>query len=187
MSKSEPKIIPVALLALLVASQLVAGSAIAEAGESEAVAEVAAEATGDAASQAATMELDIDADANVDAEDAAGAAAAAAAAEAETLAQEAARDAVAIAEAEAMARAIDDAQPAAQTEVASEIDWFEIGATTLDAAVLRPLGVLSTLGGMAFFVATAPITAPTGGLETAWDVYVYGSYDYTFVRPLGEL
>jgi hypothetical protein len=75
----------------------------------------------------------------------------------------------------------------AADDAASEIDWYAIGATTLDVAVLRPLGTLSTIGGVAFFVATAPITAPTGGLETSWDVFVYGSYDYTFVRPLGEL
>ncbi len=76
---------------------------------------------------------------------------------------------------------------AEQARVESEVDWYQVGATTFDAAVLRPLGALSTLGGFVFFVASVPFVAPSGRIETAWDIFVYGSYDDTFVRPLGEL
>lgn len=68
-----------------------------------------------------------------------------------------------------------------------EFDMFEAGLTVLDVVVLRPLGTLSTLGGLLFFVGSAPLIAPTGRLETTWDIFVFNSYDYTFVRPIGEL
>jgi hypothetical protein len=69
----------------------------------------------------------------------------------------------------------------------SQIDWYQVGATTLDVAMLRPLGVLSTVAGFVFFLASAPFVAPSERLETTWDIFVFGSYDYTFVRPVGEL
>ena len=68
-----------------------------------------------------------------------------------------------------------------------EFDLFEAGLTALDVVVLRPLGTLSTLGGLVFFVGSAPLVAPTGRLETTWDIFVFNSYDYTFLRPIGEL
>ncbi len=66
-------------------------------------------------------------------------------------------------------------------------DWQLVGLSALDAVVLRPVGTLSTLGGFAIFLASAPFVAPTGRIETSWDLFVYGAYDYTFVRPLGEV
>ena len=71
--------------------------------------------------------------------------------------------------------------------VESQIDWYQIGATTLDVALLRPLGAISTVVGFGFFLVSAPFVAPAERLETTWDIFVFGSYDYTFVRPLGEL
>ena len=68
-----------------------------------------------------------------------------------------------------------------------EFDLFEAGLTALDVVVLRPLGTLSTLGGLVFFVGSAPLVAPAGRLETTWDIFVFNSYDYTFLRPIGEL
>ena len=55
------------------------------------------------------------------------------------------------------------------------------------AVGLRPLGAVTTLGGLVIFLASAPFVAPSGRIGTAWDVVVYGSYDDTFVRPLGEI
>ena len=72
-------------------------------------------------------------------------------------------------------------------KVESEIDWYRVGDLAVDTAVLRPLGALSTIGGFVFFLASVPFVAPAGRIETAWDIFVYGSYDDTFVRPLGEL
>jgi hypothetical protein len=68
-----------------------------------------------------------------------------------------------------------------------ETDWELVGLSALDVVVLRPFGTLSTIGGFMFFAATAPFVAPTGRIATSWDIFVYGSYDYTFVRPLGEI
>ena len=53
--------------------------------------------------------------------------------------------------------------------------------------ILRPLGALTTLGGLAIFAVTAPFVAPSGRIGTSWDLFVYGAYDDTFVRPLGEI
>lgn len=70
--------------------------------------------------------------------------------------------------------------------VESEFDWFQFGITTLDVAVIRPTGVLATLGGFAMFVASLPFVGPAGQIETTWDIFVYNSYDHAFVRPIGE-
>ncbi len=58
---------------------------------------------------------------------------------------------------------------------------------TLDAVVLRPLGAVTTVGGFVVFLASAPFVALSGRIGTSWDVFVYSSYDDTFVRPLGEI
>jgi hypothetical protein len=39
---------------------------------------------------------------------------------------------------------------------------------------------------MAMFVASLPFVAPTGHIETTWDIFVFNQYDDTFVRPIGE-
>ena len=73
-------------------------------------------------------------------------------------------------------------------EEAYEVDLYQIGASTLDVAVLRPLGGVTLLGGLAFFVASVPFVAPMeDGIGATWDIFVYSSYDYAVLRPLGEL
>ena len=67
-----------------------------------------------------------------------------------------------------------------------ETDWELVGLKALDVVIVRPVGMLSTIGGFVFFAATAPFVAPTGRIVTSWDIFVYDSYDYTFARPLGE-
>ena len=62
-----------------------------------------------------------------------------------------------------------------------------MGLSVFDAVVLRPVGVVATLGGFVLFVASVPFVAPAGRIATAWDIFVYASYDDTFVRPLGEI
>lgn len=79
------------------------------------------------------------------------------------------------------------AQDPSITVAEQEIDWELVGLSALDAVVLRPLGALSTLGGFAIFLGSAPFVAPSGRLTTTWDIFVYGSYDYTFARPLGAI
>lgn len=61
-----------------------------------------------------------------------------------------------------------------------------VGEKIFDVAVLRPLGVGATAGGMAFYLISVPFVAPAMNLPVTWDIFVLGPYDYTFVRPLGE-
>jgi hypothetical protein len=75
--------------------------------------------------------------------------------------------------------------PSAMT-VEAETDWEFLGLKLLDAVVLRPLGVLTTAGGLVIFLVSTPFVAPAGKIGTAWDIFVYGPFDETFVVPLGE-
>ena len=75
----------------------------------------------------------------------------------------------------------------AQIAQVKKFDWELVGLSVFDAVVLRPVGVVATLGGFVLFVASVPFVAPAGRIATAWDIFVYASYDDTFVRPLGEI
>jgi hypothetical protein len=61
----------------------------------------------------------------------------------------------------------------------------EVGAKAMDAVVLRPLGAAASVGGFVFFLISAPLAAPSGGVGTSWDIFVLAPADYTFQRPLG--
>ena len=79
-----------------------------------------------------------------------------------------------------------DKAPVSETEKASKVDWFDTSVIAVDLVVLRPLGAIATVGGMAMFVVSLPFVAPTGHIETTWDIFVFNQYDDTFVRPIGE-
>ena len=59
---------------------------------------------------------------------------------------------------------------------------------TLDAAVFRPIGAVSTLIGSILFVPAALFSLPVGkdAREEAWDTLVQAQWDGTFSRKLGE-
>ena len=65
----------------------------------------------------------------------------------------------------------------------------EAATKTYDVVVTRPLGFVSLLLGFTFFSISAPFVAATPGTDipTSWDLFVLSRWDYTFVRPLGEL
>ncbi len=72
------------------------------------------------------------------------------------------------------------AQPAAAA-------GYEDGlAIAFDVAVLRPLNAAALALGTIFFAVSAPLVAPSGGVATAWDVFVYAPYEYTVLRDLGD-
>ena len=69
---------------------------------------------------------------------------------------------------------------------AAAADAGEIGAKTFDLVVLRTLGAVQTAVGAALFVVAGPISAPGGGWNEAWDVFVGTPFEDTFQRPLGS-
>lgn len=81
------------------------------------------------------------------------------------------------------------AGPAAQAQEAADAEGFgavNVAEGALDVLVLRPLGILGVGTGSVFFLASAPFVAPGGHLRDAWDIFLYGPVEYTFVRPLGR-
>lgn len=69
---------------------------------------------------------------------------------------------------------------------AAAADAGEIGAKTFDVVVLRTLGAVQTVVGAALFVVAGPLSAPGGGWNEAWDVFVGTPFEDTFQRPLGS-
>jgi len=62
-----------------------------------------------------------------------------------------------------------------------------VGDQIFDAAVLRPLGALSTFFGGLIFVASSPLAAIDWSFDDSWDYFVQPSYEYTFTRSLGDI
>ena len=69
---------------------------------------------------------------------------------------------------------------------AAAADAGEIGAKTFDVVVLRTLGAVQTAVGACLFVVAGPLSAPGGGWNEAWDVFVGTPFEDTFRRPLGS-
>jgi hypothetical protein len=56
----------------------------------------------------------------------------------------------------------------------------------LDLVVLRPVGLVATVGGLLIFVGSLPISLPTLSVGKAFNALVVNPASYTFVRKLGE-
>ena len=63
----------------------------------------------------------------------------------------------------------------------------DMTSEVVDAALVRPLGVLSTVAGVGFFVVSLPLTFAAKQVETAREVLVETPYENTFKRPLGRI
>ena len=63
-----------------------------------------------------------------------------------------------------------------------------MGKIIFDAMVLRPLGFVSTVVGVAFLVPAVLVSLPNGpqGREEAWGLFVEAPVERTFRRPLGD-
>ena len=63
-----------------------------------------------------------------------------------------------------------------------------IAAASFDVWLLRPLGLISTIVGTAFFVPAAVLSFPSGpeAVERAWETFVVTPAKNTFTRPIGE-
>ncbi len=60
------------------------------------------------------------------------------------------------------------------------------GLMALDAAVMRPLGLATTIAGTGLFVITLPFTAPSCNVQKAADGLIIRPGGWTFDRPLGR-
>jgi hypothetical protein len=56
----------------------------------------------------------------------------------------------------------------------------------LDLLVLRPVGVVATVGGVVIFVCSLPISLPTWSVKKTFNALVARPAVYTFWRTLGE-
>jgi len=75
----------------------------------------------------------------------------------------------------------------AAEEMPAEPAARDLGLVVFDAALLRPLGAISTLAGAGFFVVSLPLVLPAGQFETAKEVLIDTPVEDTFARPLGSL
>jgi hypothetical protein len=66
----------------------------------------------------------------------------------------------------------------------SDIDAADV---IIDVAFLRPLGIVSTVFGSAFFVVSLPFAAITSSVGTSFELLVQDPFEYTFRRPLGQI
>lgn len=55
----------------------------------------------------------------------------------------------------------------------------------VDVAVLRPVGLVTTIAGVVLFVVSLPIAVPTLSVEKSFDILVKRPAAYTFGRELG--
>lgn len=61
------------------------------------------------------------------------------------------------------------------------------GAMIVDFVIIRPLGIIATLGGTALFIITAPFAAAGGNTDQTAEQFVKRPARFTFTRPLGHL
>jgi hypothetical protein len=65
----------------------------------------------------------------------------------------------------------------------------EIGddvAIILDLLILRPVGLVATVGGTLIFIGSLPISLPTGSVGKTFRALMVRPASYTFWRSLGE-
>jgi hypothetical protein len=55
-----------------------------------------------------------------------------------------------------------------------------------DLAILRPVGLVTSVAGLLIFVGSLPISLPTLSVGKSWNALVVNPLRYTFVRKLGE-
>lgn len=56
-----------------------------------------------------------------------------------------------------------------------------------DLLVMRPVGFIALIGGSLAYILTYPAAAVTKSVERSRQAFVTDPYNYTFVRPLGDI
>lgn len=59
-------------------------------------------------------------------------------------------------------------------------------AMALDAVIIRPIGLVTTVAGSAIYTISLPFSLLGGNEKAAREMLVYEPAKYTFKRPLGE-
>ena len=86
-------------------------------------------------------------------------------------------------------------EPEVEAEVEEETETAaaasngpSVGSKIFDCAVLRPVGLVTTIVGGVFFLPAALMASPSGaeGVQAAWEHFVAPSVESTFKKPLGE-
>ena len=70
---------------------------------------------------------------------------------------------------------------------ASNADVPSAEEMLVDVFLVRPLGIVTTLTGTGFFVASLPFTLMGGNTGDVFRQLVAGPARFTFTRPVGEL
>lgn len=79
------------------------------------------------------------------------------------------------------APAVDNDAPAEEVKVKSSTESMAV-----DAILVRPLGLVSTIGGAAVFLVFSPFSVMGGNTQETWDQLVAEPAKFTFQRPLGH-
>jgi hypothetical protein len=69
---------------------------------------------------------------------------------------------------------------------AQAYDDYDDITIVMDLLVLRPVGLLATIGGSVIFVGSLPLSLPTWSVGKTFEAYVKRPAAYTFWRELGE-
>lgn len=75
--------------------------------------------------------------------------------------------------------AVDNDEPVVEVERSPEV-------MAIDAVLVRPLGLVSTIGGAVIFLVASPFSVMGGNTQETWDRLVAEPAKYTFQRPLGN-
>jgi hypothetical protein len=57
----------------------------------------------------------------------------------------------------------------------------------IDIIVTRPIGLIGLVGGTVLYIVTFPAAAVTKSIDRTKKAFVTDPYNYTFVRPLGDI
>ncbi|MDD4092609.1 MAG: hypothetical protein PHQ63_08605 [Smithellaceae bacterium] len=70
--------------------------------------------------------------------------------------------------------------------VPARADITQSDLVVLDVALIRPVGIVSVVVGTALFILSLPVSIPSGSVGTVANSLVKESFEYTFIRPIGD-
>ncbi|GEM_PF-93634 len=70
--------------------------------------------------------------------------------------------------------------------VPAHAEVMQSDLVVLDVALIRPVGIVSVVVGTALFIVSLPVSVPSGSVGTVAKSLVKDSFEYTFIRPVGD-